>query len=409
MERDEDMELTRLYEGSGLFAKIIDTPAEEAFRAGFSIKGNVPGDVVENAVDLLDWLHWEEKAAVAVKWARLYGGSLVVMLINDGGGIEEPLRLDKVRSVDGLMVYDRSIVRPSPVDMIDGSYPMPEFYKVFGRYGTFTIHESRCLIFRNGKLLERLPSWHLWPWGIPEAYRIYEALTGAETAHGNAVRLLDKSIQPVYKIHELSKILETMEGEAQVLRRLDTVDLSRGLANTIAVDMKDDFSYLGEIPAGVDKMVDMSDQLLSAVTRIPQQILFGYKRPDHPNNLGSHKKDFGSKKDKRIRIHQHRDIGLESWYSYIEELQKGMVKQNLWRLLSIIFQAEVNAGALPRLPKFDVEFLPLWYSDDLKQAHIGLKKAERQMSEAQTAAMYVGMGVVSRKEVRRGLKKARKK
>lgn len=388
--RDEDRGLTQLYEGSGLFAKIIDTPAEEAFRAGFSIKGDVPGDAVENAEDLLDWLHWEEKAAQAVKWARLYGGSLVVMLINDGGGIEEPLKLEKVRSVDGLRVYDRSIVRPSPVGVDGSSYPMPEHYQVFSRYGTFTVHESRCLTFRNGALLERSPSWHLWPWGIPEAYRVLDALKGVEISHGSAVRLLDKSVQPVYKIHELSKVLETLEGEAQVLRRLDTMDISRGLYKTVALSMEDNFSYMGEVPEGIGKVIDVSDRSLSAATGIPEIVLWGkpidYERPGQ-------------------MWRQHDDTSMGAWYSYVEGIQNGMVKTNLWRLLSIIFKAEVNAGVLSRLPKFDVEFNSLWSVDAVDLADIDHAKAERQRSEAQAAAMYVGMGVVSRKEVRRGLRK----
>lgn len=388
--RDEDRGLTQLYEGSGLFAKIIDTPAEEAFRAGFSIKGDVPGDVVENAVELLELLQWDDKATTAAKWARLCGGSLVVMLINDGGGIEEPLKLEKARSVDGLMVYDRSIVRPSPVGVDGSSCPMPEHYQVFSRYGTFTVHESRCLIFCNGKLLERSPSWYLWPWGIPEAYRIYEALMSAETAHGNAVRLLDKSIQPVYKIHELSKILETMEGEAQVLRRLDTVDLSRGLYKTVALSMDDDFAYLGEVPEGIGKVIDVSDRILSAATGIPETVLWGkpidYERPGRMWRRGD-------------------NVSMGNWYSLVQGIQAGMVKTNLWRLLSIIFRAEVNTGVLSRLPKFDIEFNPLWSVDAVDLADINYAKAEWQRSEAQAAAMYVGMGVVSRKEVRRGLRK----
>ena len=390
MERDEDMELTRLYEGSGLFAKIIDIPAEETFRCGFTIKGDAPGDVVENAVELLELLQWDDKATTAAKWARLYGGSLVVMLINDGGGIEEPLKLEKARSVDGLMVYDRSIVRPSPVGVDGSSCPMPEHYQVFSRYGTFTVHESRCLIFCNGKLLERSPSWYLWPWGIPEAYRIYEALMSAETAHGNAVRLLDKSIQPVYKIHELSKILETMEGEAQVLRRLDTVDLSRGLYKTVALSMDDDFAYLGEVPEGIGKVIDVSDRILSAATGIPETVLWGkpidYERPGRMWRRGD-------------------NVSMGNWYSLVQGIQAGMVKTNLWRLLSIIFRAEVNTGVLSRLPKFEIEFNPLWSVDAVDLADINYAKAEWQRSEAQAAAMYVGMGVVSRKEVRRGLRK----
>ena len=167
--------------------------------------------------------------------------------------------------------------------------------------------------------------------------------------------------------------------------------------------MDDDFSYLEEVPEGIRKLVDISEQMLSAVTKIPQTILFGQKQPDHPNNIGNHEKDFGSKKDKRIRVYQYRDVGLESWYSYVGSMQKGMVKNNLFRLLSIIFQAEVNSGALPRLPKFDVEFSPLWSTDDLKQVHIGLKEAEEQRAKAQAAALYVKMGSLKPSEIRKGL------
>ena len=390
MRRDEDQALTRLYEENGLFAKIIDAPAEEAFRPGFSIVGSVPGEIVEAAVDLLEWLHWDEKAAEAVKWTRLFGGALVVMLINDGGRIEEPLRMEKVRSVDGLMVYDRSIVRPSTVEVSDGSYPMPEYYQVFSRYGTFTIHESRCLIFRNGELLERSPSWHLWPWGIPEAYRVLDALKGAEISHGSAVRLLDKSVQPVYKLHELSKILETLEGEAQVLRRLDTMDISRGIFKTVPLSMDDDFSYLGEVPEGIGKVIDISDRMLSAATGIPETVLFGkpidYERPGRMWRRGD-------------------DVSMGNWYSLVQGIQSGMIKNNLWRLLYIIFQAETNSGELTRLPKFDVEFSPLWFVDDMERAEIEFSNAEKQKAEAQAAALYVRMGAMAPREVRRRLRK----
>lgn len=96
---------------------------------------------------------------------------------------------------------------------------------------------------------------------------------------------------------------------------------------------------------------------------------------------------------------------MGNWYSLVQGIQAGMVKTNLWRLLSIIFRAEVNTGVLSRLPKFDIEFNPLWSVDAVDLADINYAKAEWQRSEAQAAAMYVGMGVVSRKEVRRGLRK----
>ena len=59
------------------------TPLREALKHGFNL--NLNSDELDNFVEeCLDELEWEEKAATAIKWARLYGGSIIVMLIDDG-------------------------------------------------------------------------------------------------------------------------------------------------------------------------------------------------------------------------------------------------------------------------------------------------------------------------------------
>lgn len=48
-----DMQLTGLYEGNGLFSKIIDTPAEEALKHGFdlNLKSNEMNAFVDEVLD----------------------------------------------------------------------------------------------------------------------------------------------------------------------------------------------------------------------------------------------------------------------------------------------------------------------------------------------------------------------
>lgn len=392
-----DQNLTAFYEGNGLFAKIIDTPAEECFRCGFKILGNVPNDGIENAMELLDALHWEEIATTAVKWARLFGGALVVMLIDDGCGIEEPLRLENVHSVDGLVVYDRSIVRPYSVGVDGSSHQMREYYQVFSHYGTFTVHASRCLVFRNGdKLPEQSAGRQLWPWGIPEAFRIAKEVQNAEVSNGNAARMLEKATQPVHKIRGLAQKMATEDGEAQIRRQMDIADFARGLFNTVVIDSEDDFDFVGEIPEGIKYVLDVPKRALSAVCGIPDIVLWGRRTIIDPRSRPKWRKQ-----DKET---------MEQWYSFVHRIQVGMVKNNLWRLLSILFQAGVNSGELSILPKFDIEFNPLWSIDDLEQADIGLKKAEAQRAKAQTAALYVKMGSLKPSEIRKGLfRKSRRK
>lgn len=106
-----DMELTTLYTDNGLFTKIIDAPAEEALKQGFDLGLNNP-DIEKFVSRSLDDLRWEEHAATAMKWSRLYGGSIIVMLIDDGRGLEEPLNWKNIRSIDELHVFERPVVWP---------------------------------------------------------------------------------------------------------------------------------------------------------------------------------------------------------------------------------------------------------------------------------------------------------
>lgn len=123
MERYSDIQLALFYEQNGLFAKIIDAPAEAATSADFSL--SLEGPEVAAALELLeDWLHWSEIAETAVKWSRLFGGALVVMLIDDGGGLEEPLNWNTVKTVDALRVYERPLV--SAVDSGRDPEELPE-------------------------------------------------------------------------------------------------------------------------------------------------------------------------------------------------------------------------------------------------------------------------------------------
>ena len=78
-----DDTLTSFYESSGLFAKIIDAPAEEAVKHGFELTGMTDQNLIEFYEEALDELDWEETAMTAIKWTRLFGGAIAVLLVNN--------------------------------------------------------------------------------------------------------------------------------------------------------------------------------------------------------------------------------------------------------------------------------------------------------------------------------------
>lgn len=389
-----DMQLTSLYEGNGLFSKIIDTPAEEALKHGFNL--NLNSDELDNFVEeCLDELEWEEKAATAIKWARLYGGSIIVMLIDDGRGLEEPVDWQNIKSIDELRVFERAVVQPDYASLYMQDYGgkgnvnrtskfgEPEFYYVTSMYGSFMVHESRCLVFRNGVLPEQVSNTTYQMWGMPEYIRIKRALRETVTAHTDATKLLERSVQAIYSMKNLASLLATDDGEDQVVRRLEVIDMARGLLNSIAIDADgENYDFKSISFSGVKDVIDSTCNMLSALTNIPQTLLFG-RSPAGENATGA--------------------SDLENYYNFVERIQKLMLKRNLRYLLDVVFKAGVASGEIDEEPDYKLVFNPLWSLSDAEQATVEQTKASASLTKAQTAQIYVDMQALDPSEVRRKL------
>lgn len=389
-----DDTLTMYYEGNGLFAKIIDAPAEEAIKNGFVLDGLTDQPIIDFCMEALDELDWEETMMTAVKWARLFGGAIAVMMINDGRGVDEPLDWYSIKSIDDIRIYDRSLIQPDYGSMFsyDPDDPfgtrgsrlgMPEYYNVYSRFGNFRVHDSRCLVFQNGILPENTTNSVYQLWGMPEYIRLKRAIRDAEVAHGTAPKLLDRSVQAVYKMRDLSAELATEEGEDRVLRRLQTIDMARGLLNSITIDSEgEEYDFRQFTFTGVSEIIDATCNFLSALTNIPQTILFG-RSPAGMNATGQG--------------------DLENWYNYLSRIQNRMIKKNLRYLISIIFQAGVSTGEIDEVPPIKVKFNPLWSLSEQEEAALEQTKASTANMRANTANVYVQMQVLDPSEVRKKL------
>lgn len=376
-----DDTLTALYEGNGLFAKIIDIPAEEATRRLPALCGDK--DAAEIVREGLDYLTWEEQALTAVRWARLFGGSIAVMLVDDGGRLEDPLRVERVRSVDDLRVYPRSQISG------DLTQAQPEYFHVSSRYGDFTVHESRCLLFRNDPMPELTESPLFQFWGVPEAYRISAAVDRAALASEQAVRMLDASIQAVYRLKGASAILATDEGEQRVVQRLQVIDAARSAWNTILLDAdSEDYSFIAAGFDGKGEVAELALRYLAAVSRIPPEILYGYHSPRWWRNSSP--------------------AAQETFCNFVEGIQHRMLHDSTQRLISLILRAGAAAGKLRQIPPPVIDFPPLWSESASEKATAALSRATAQLTRAKTIQTYMEAGAVGRQDVRPLLKRLKK-
>lgn len=387
--------LTTQYESNGLFAIIIDAPADEAMKHGFDL-GIEDTDVNSLINKKLISLDFADRFSTAIKWSRLYGGSIIVMMIDDGRLLEEPVDWSNVRGIDELRVYDRSVVQPDYMSLYSdygmlgqhnhklSKFGTPEYFYVYSITGSFKVHESRCLVFKNGTLPEKAMTAEYRFWGIPEYLRIKDAMRETLTTHSNASKLLERSVQPIYKMKNLSQLLSTDEGENQALRRLQLIDMSRGFLNSIAIDGDgEDYSFQTFSTTGISEVIDSSCNMLSAVTRIPQTVLFG-RSPAGMSATG--------------------ESDLENYYNFIDKIRNSMVKHNLEMLIDLIIVSAVADNDLDEEPKYEITFEPLWSLSETEQAQVEQIKASTAQVKAATAQTYIDLGILDPSEVRNGLK-----
>lgn len=383
--RQDWMTLEAVYEGNGLFSKIIDVPAQEAVKHSFELE-NLDEDIAKAVKKKLDKIGFEDEVEVAIRWARLFGGSVIVMLIDDGRRIDEPVDWRRVKGIEEVHAFEAPLISWNNSELYKSDralFGIPETFEISSICGTFKVHSSRCLVFKNGRLPEKATDMYMRFWGVPEYTRIKEFLQQAVTSQGFSVKMMERSVQAVYSVKDLAELLQTEAGEDGLLKRLQAIDLCRSVLNTIAIDAEgEQFDFRQATFTGVQEVVDGAFNLLSAVTNIPQTVLFG-KSPSGMNSTG--------------------ESDLENYYNFIEQIQNKMLKKNYQKVMDLVLYGFLHKGQLKDMPEYELTFNPLWSLDEQSQVAVDMQKAQIEQIKAQTSQAYIDMQVLDPAEVRAGL------
>lgn len=378
-------ECDELYTYNGIAAKIIEAPANEAVRTGFTLKdGNKVLEQNDDVMSVLEDLDAEKALATALTWDRLYGGCLVLLLADDGGDLMEPLNENHLRSIERLMVYDPQDVVINPdwySDPYDKKFGMPQTYTVTNYYGgSFVVHESRCLRFTGATISQRVRNLRD-GWGG----KVFDRIAGDMMRYDGGLSLsfmaLSRLSQGILKLSGLAAVLSREGGDEIVQKRLQLIDMARHLMNTIAIDEDDEYDQKNLTLSGVKEIQESFQQALSAVTDIPATVLFG-RSPAGQNATG--KADF------------------ENYYNMIERIQKHSLKPQLARLVELVGKCSDYGLHLPEA--YTIEFNPLWNASDKEQAETENTKAQAISNIANAMTTLINVGALDALEARATLK-----
>lgn len=376
------LKLEAMYRSSWVVGQVVDVVAEDMTREGITLRGMDSPEDVEEINQELDRLEIWDNLSDTIKWSRLYGGAIAVMLI-DGQNVSTPLNVNTVGKdqFKGLLVLDRWMVLPDLQDLVTEygpDYGKPKYYDVItDSVGLCNqrIHYSRVIRMDGISL----PYWqsiaeNLWGQSVIE--RLEDRLTIFDSATLGAGQLVYKAHLRTYKIKGLRDIIAT-GGRAfdGLVKQIEHIRLWQSNEGMTLMDAEDEFEAHSYSFSGLNDILLQFGQQLSGATQIPLVRLFG-QSPAGLNATG--------------------ESDLSNYYDNINQQQERRLRTPLHTLLAVV-SLSVLGKPLPKTFKFD--FASLWQMDDEKKASIA-------NSVADAITKVEDSGLISRKTALKELRQS---
>jgi phage-related protein (TIGR01555 family) len=351
-------ELEWAYRGSWVAGVAVDVIADDMTREGVELTGQLDPDEVaaieERAVTLKIWSRINE----TIKWSRLYGGAIAVLLI-DGQDYSKPFRIETVGpdQFRGLLVLDRWMVSPSLEDLITEIGPdlgLPKYYTVESLAPALRgqkIHHSRCLRLQG----DVLPFWqamseNLWSMSVLE--RLFDRMSGFDGATTGASQLVNKAYLRYFKIDKYRDILGGLGGTNALKGLIEMVQQMRLFASNegiTLIDSKDEMvtTQTSAFTGIADVLLQLAQQISGAL-QIPLVRLLG-QSPAGLNSSG--------------------DSELKTYYDGIKQRQI----LHLLVMVTIIYRCIAQSLRIDVKDGFGVTFKPLWQLSETEKGDVSQK------------------------------------
>ena len=320
--------LTNTYRGSWLAKKIIDMPAEDMTRNWYTLSTSLTMEEVQKLKELEAEHSVKQEITNAIRWARLYGGSLAVMVVDDcfNEDLSSPLDpgLLLPGCFHGLWVLDRTQgITPSielETDLEDPDYGLPKYYTVDaetdGTLKPLEIHHSRVLRF-TGRELPASETVREDYWGASELEHIMDELMKRESASANIAQLIFQANVTTLKSESAVGTLTmgTTEAKEGLIR---AVEIENQMRTSFGLQLLGSGDEVENMPYNFGGLSDIYEQYMmdmAGAAEIPATKLFG-RSPAGMNATG--------------------ESDLRNYYETIVSLQERMLRPALEKLLPVM-------------------------------------------------------------------------
>lgn len=281
--------LDSIYRGSWVIGNAVDCVADDMTRAGIDILGlDDPNELAAIQSQISNLNIWAS-IGETIKWARLYGGSIGILMI-DGQNPETPLNIETVGKdqFKGIFPLDRWVVNPNLIQTVHkfgGNYGYPEWYDILPSFEQISggwvyagrkVHYTR-VIRMDGIKLPPYSRQTENGWGMSVVERAFDILTAFDSATLGAAQLVYQARLRTLKLNNLSEVIgsgnkKAVEGLYKRLEYIRSMQSNEGLT---CLDAKDEFEVSTYAFTGLDSILMQFSAQLSGAFQIPLTRLMG--------------------------------------------------------------------------------------------------------------------------------------
>lgn len=375
--------LNALYRESWIVRRIIDTIPGDMLKNGFHLTTELGPDLLKRFEMEMRRTQFKQQLNRGLKWGRLYGGALGVMLIKgQGDDLSAPLDLDLLLPGDyaGMLILDRwNGVSPNSElvsDIDDPEYGLPDSYLVTDPSGgrMVNIHHSRCVRFPGNDL----PYWEQLAeiyWGASVLESVFDELKKRDNVSWNIAQLTFMANLRVLKMADLGQLLASTDSVSQrdlynTLQAQNTLMNNMGMMIMDAADGMETHQYTF---GGLAQCYEQFIMDIAGAAEIPVTKLFG-RSPSGMDATG--------------------ESDLQNYYDMIGEKQESILRPILNKILPVLCLSVF--GAIP--DDLDFDFDPVAEPSDEQRTELAKTGTDIVVSAVQAGLVSPRAGLKELKQ-----------
>ncbi|MDH5106304.1 DUF1073 domain-containing protein [Lentilactobacillus diolivorans] len=357
MELTDDV-LKDMYHNNGIARKLVAKPAEDMTRNGWRIV--IPDDEQKQVQyqKALDNLHLTTKFAEEFIYARLYGDGFASIGLQEINATDNstPTNPDNIKNVAFVNAFGPQNVQDYELNDDPTSLD-------YGQEASITYQPTQTGLMTNPAVPK--------PVTIDKSRYFHQTFGRIEgDDYGNSIintcfdqlKIIDSAQYSVGKIfYELTlKIFKSDEiadmSDAERLKLMSRMASAWTTEGVATIDTQEDITKIGTPLAGVSDIIDFAWQALAAASNIPKSVLTGQEAGTIT----------GAQYD------------VINYYDQIKSQQQNELKPQIMQIVRyLMYATDVADGSEdPDSLTWDIEFNPLWDSDDETNSKVLLNNVQ---------------------------------